>query len=195
MESSDTKYSTTESEQNPDPSSDTIIPDSNEGGEVARPVTPSKKTKRLRRPSPDYQRSKSTNRPWGHKMNTRDVSRLESIRLMDHFEVVRIEKEREDEEKRVKEKMEKEEGGEKECELEKVVGDWLDELVELTIATPSKVTEEMLALRMCIQRIRAREELSAEEEVLLKDALTRVQGQKKEEDLEMKLEDDEEVTE
>ena len=87
--------------------------------------------------------------------------------------------------------MQKEEEGEEESELEKLVKEWMDELIELTIATPGKVTEGMLALRMCIQRIRVGENLSTEEEVLLRDALVKAHGQQKRVDVEMEDHEDE----
>jgi hypothetical protein len=116
---------------------------------------------------------------------------MEYMKVMSASEARRVEEILKEKERQGWKVMQKEEEGEEESELEKLVKEWMDELIELTIATPGKVTEGMLALRMCIQRIRVGENLSAEEELLLRDALVKVHGQQKRVDVGMEDHEDE----
>ena len=69
-----------------------------------------------------------------------------------------------------------EEREEVESELVGFVKKWIDPLLDLTMDTPLKITEEMLELRMCIEKALKTDELTEGDERMLKEAIDRVKA-------------------
>ena len=58
----------------------------------------------------------------------------------------------------------------------------IDPLLDMTLDFPQKITNKMLRLRMCIEKALKRDELTAEEEDMLREAVERVRADVNEED-------------
>jgi hypothetical protein len=65
-------------------------------------------------------------------------------------------------------------------ELKQLASMWIDDLIELTIDIPQRVTPGMLALRMCIELARTGQPLTAAQEVMLRDAVKKLEAEAEE---------------
>jgi len=66
------------------------------------------------------------------------------------------------------------------AELKQLANMWIDDLIELTIDIPQRVTQGMLALRMCIELARTGQPLTAAQEIMLRDAVRKLEAEAEE---------------